>query len=71
MCFERSDRDERLGSARRPTRDDIRELFERYERPIRVSEDVGEDAELTRLTGQAERPETVSRLPREEPVGLH
>jgi hypothetical protein len=65
------DRDEWLSRARRPTRDDIRELFERYEHPIRVSEDVGEDAEPTRLTGQSERPETVSRSPHEEPVGLH
>jgi len=70
MCFERRDRDERLSSARRPTREDIRELFERYERPIRVSGNVGEEAEPTRLTGHGKRPEAVSRSPRDEPVGL-
>jgi hypothetical protein len=70
MCFERRNRDEELGRERRPTREDIRQLFERYERPIRVSENVGEEAESTRLTGHEKRPETVSRSPRDEPVGL-
>jgi hypothetical protein len=66
MCFQRRERDERLSSARRPTRDEIRELFERYKRPIRVGENVGEEAEPT----HAKRPENVSRSPRGEPVGL-
>jgi hypothetical protein len=70
MCFERRDREEELSRGRRPTREDIRQLFERYEHPIRVSENVGEEAESTKLTGHAKRPETVSRPPREEPVGL-
>ena len=69
MCFERRNRDEDLGRAPRPTREDIRQLFERYGRPIRVSENVGEETEWTRLTGHAKRPETVSRSPRDDPVG--
>jgi hypothetical protein len=70
MCFERRNRDEELGRERRPTREDIRQLFERYGRPSQVSENVGEEAESAGLNGLAERPESVSRSPREEPVGL-
>ena len=70
MCFERRDRKEELSRGRRPTREDIRQLFERYERPIRVGENVGEDPEPAGLNGRAERPETGSRSPRDEPVGL-
>jgi hypothetical protein len=70
MCFERRDRGEESSRGQRPTREDIRQLFERYERPIRVGENLGEKAESTRLNGHAERAETVSRSPRDEPVGL-
>ena len=70
MCFERKDRGDESSRRQRPTREDFRELFERYERPIRVSENVGEEAEPTRLTGHAKRPENVSRSPRDEPVGM-
>ena len=69
MCFERRDRDEELRRGQRPTREDIRQLFERYGRPIRVGKNVGEEAESARLNGHAERPETVSRSPGDQPVG--
>ena len=67
MCFERRDRGDESSRGQRPTREDIRELFERYERPIRVSENVGEG---TRLNGHAERAETVSRSAHDEPVEM-
>lgn len=70
MCFERRDRDEELGRERRPTHEDIRQLFARYRRPIRVGENVGEEAESAGLNRHAERPATVSRSPSDEPVGL-
>ena len=70
MCFERTNGDEDLGRARRPTREDIRQLFERYGRPSRVGEHIGAEAESAELNRRAERPEIVSRSPSEEPVGL-
>jgi hypothetical protein len=70
MCFERRDRGDESSRGQRPTREDIRELFERYERPIRVSKDVGEGAESTRLNGHAERAETVSWSAHDEPVEM-
>ena len=70
MCFERRDRDEESSCGRRPTREDIRQLFERYERPIRLGENVGEEAESATLNGEAKRQKTVSRSPSDEPVGL-
>ena len=68
MCIERRDRDEELSRDQRPTREEIRQLFERYGRPIRAGEDVGEEAAA--LNGRAERSETVSRSPSDKPVGL-
>jgi hypothetical protein len=70
MCFERRDRDEELSRGRRPTSEDIRQLFERYRRPLRVGEDASAEAESTGLNGQAERPETVTRSTSDEPVGM-
>ena len=63
MCFERRDLDEESRRARRPTREDIRQLFERYGRPTRVGEDAAAEAKSAPLNGHAERPETVSRSP--------
>jgi hypothetical protein len=68
MCFERRDGDEELVRAQRPTREDIRELFERYGRTTRVDENVGEEKSAA-LNGQAERSETASRSPSDELVG--
>jgi hypothetical protein len=70
MCFERRDREEELSRGRRPTREDIRQLFERYRRPIRVARNVREEADSAGLNGQSEGPETVSRSSSDEPVGL-
>ena len=70
MCFERRDRDEESSRGRRPTREDIRQLFERYERPIRLGENDGEEAESGGMSGEATRPETGSRSPSDELVGL-
>lgn len=70
MCFERRDREEELSRGRRPTSEDIRQLFERYRRPLRVGEDAAAEAESAGLSRGAEPPETVTRSPSDEPVGL-
>ena len=70
MCFERRDRDEQSSRGQRPTREDIRQLFERYGRPIRVGEKAAAEAESGVRSGEAKRPETVSQSPSDEPVGL-
>ncbi len=69
MCFERRDLDEESSRARRPTREDIRQLFERYGRPTRVGENEAE-AEPGSMSGEAKRPEIGSRSLSDELVGL-
>jgi hypothetical protein len=70
MCFKRSYRDEGMSRGRRPTSEDIRRLFERYRRPIRVRRDAAREEEPQEFNGQTERRETLSRSPSEDPVAL-
>ena len=70
MCFERRDLDAESRRAQRPTREDIRQLFERYGRPTRVGENAAAEAESGGMSAEAERPETRSRSLSDEFAGL-